>query len=73
MANMLTKKEAEMVSDLMLVEENVYKKCTLYSKILTDTDVCEKLKTIAENHRQRFFELYKSLGGKLWIIKPKPL
>ena len=71
MANMLTKKEAEMVADLMICEENAYKKCKLYSRILTDADICEKLRTIAENHRQRFIALYKSLGGNAWTIKLK--
>ena len=65
MASMLTKKEAELISDLMVIEENAYKKSVLYSRLLTDADICEKLKTVSENHKVRLLELFKSLGGKV--------
>ena len=63
--NMLTKKEAEYVAELMTIEENLCKKSALYSRVLTDIKLASALREVSELSRQRFIELYKSLGGKV--------
>lgn len=61
MSNMLTTKEIMLVSDLLTYEENICKKAKLYSRILTDKILAEKVDKIAEIHRQNFQELFKLL------------
>jgi hypothetical protein len=52
--NMLTTKEATLISDLLTMEESICKKARLYSRTLTDTDLAERFKQIASNHESRF-------------------
>ena len=59
--NMLTTKEATLVSDLLTYEETACKKARLYSRILTDKDLAEKMDKIADNHQSRFNALYALL------------
>ncbi len=59
--NMLTTKEVGLVSDLMTIEENACKKARLYSRILTDQALAEKMGRIADNHERRFNNLYALL------------
>jgi hypothetical protein len=61
MANMLTTKEATFVSDLLIYEEQAYKKAKLYSKILMEKQTAEHLTKIANNHQRRFNELLNLL------------
>ena len=59
--NMLTTKEATLLSDLLIYEESACKKARLYAKSLTNKQLSQKLNEIADNHEQRF----KSLMGLL--------
>ena len=54
MANMLTTKEATLISDLLIYEEQAFKKAKLYSKTLTEKQTAEHLLKISENHKRRF-------------------
>ncbi len=63
--NMLTKLEAEKTAEIMTIEENLCKKSALYSRVLTDTILADKLAEISSRARERFLVLYKSLGGKV--------
>ena len=63
--NMLTKLEAEKTAEIMTIEENLCKKSALYSRVLTDNDLADKLNEISRRARERFLLLYKSLGGKV--------
>ncbi len=54
MGNMLTTKEATLVSDLLTYEEQACKKARLYSKTLTDKNLAETFCNIANNHEKRF-------------------
>jgi hypothetical protein len=59
--NMLTTKEATLISDLMTMEESACKKARLYSRILTDAKLAEQFNKIADNHERRFNALLESL------------
>lgn len=59
--NMLTTKEATLISDLLTMEESICKKARLYSRTLTDAKLAQKMNDIASNHQERF----KSLLGLL--------
>jgi len=59
--NMLTTKEATLVSDLLTYEETACKKARLYSRILTDTKLANEMSKIASNHERRFNALYALL------------
>ena len=59
--NMLTVKEAALVSDLMTIEESACKKARLYSRTLTDKELAESFKRIADNHEKRFNALFDLL------------
>ena len=59
--NMLTTKEATLISDLLTMEESACKKARLYSRILTDKSLAEKMNKIADNHQKRFNSLYELL------------
>ena len=59
--NMLTTKEATLISDLLTMEESACKKARLYSRTLTDMALAEKFKTIADNHERRFNALLELL------------
>lgn len=52
--NMLTTKEATLISDLLTMEESACKKARLYSRILTDTELAQSFSKIADNHEKRF-------------------
>ena len=56
-----TTKEVSLISDLLKLEELLYKKATLYSKITMNEKLKNHLNALAENHRQRFLELYSLL------------
>ena len=59
--NMLTTKEATLITDLLTMEESICKKARLYSRTLTDAKLAQKMNDIANNHQERF----KSLLGLL--------
>ena len=61
MANMLTTKEATIISDLLTYEEQACKKARLYSKTLTDKNLAERFTVIANNHEKRFNALLNML------------
>ena len=61
MANMLTTKEASLISDLLTYEEQACKKARLYSKILTDQELADAFLKIANNHERRFNELLEMM------------
>lgn len=58
---MLTTKEATLLADLLTYEETACKKARLYSRILTDKSLAEKMNKIADNHQKRFNSLYALL------------
>jgi hypothetical protein len=59
--NMLTTKEATLISDLLTMEEMACKKARLYSRILTNQKLAENLGKIADNHQNRFNALLELL------------
>ena len=59
--NMLTTKEATLISDLLTMEEMACKKARLYSRILTNQKLAENLGKIADNHQSRFNALLELL------------
>lgn len=61
MANMLTTKEATLISDLLTYEESACKKARLYQRTLTDQDLQNVFKKIADNHEKRFNSLLEML------------
>lgn len=59
--NMLTTKEATLLSDALIYEESACKKARLYSRTLTDKELAGKFKTLADNHEKRFNTLLQLL------------
>lgn len=59
--NMLTTKEATLISDLLTMEESACKKARLYSRILTDATLAQSFSKIADNHEKRFNVLLELL------------
>ena len=59
--NMLTTKEATLISDLMTMEESACKKARLYAKTLTDQRLAEAMTRVADNHQKRFNALLELL------------
>ena len=59
--NMLTTKEATLISDLLTMEESACKKARLYSRTLTDVTLAESFKEIADHHEKRFNTLLELL------------
>ena len=59
--NMLTTKEATLISDLLTMEESACKKARLYSKILTDQSLASAMTRVADNHEKRFKALLELL------------
>jgi len=57
MSNMLTTKEATLLSDLLIYEESACKKARLYSKTLTNKKLADNLTKIADEHQKRFNSL----------------
>lgn len=61
MNNMLTTKEATLISDLLVMEETAFKKAKLYSRTITDPELASKFKEIASMHEKRFNALFELL------------
>jgi hypothetical protein len=59
--NMLTTKEATLISDILTMEECACKKARLYSRILTNQKLASELDKIANNHQKRFNALLQLL------------
>lgn len=59
--NMLTTKEATLISDLLTQEESACKKARLYARILTNHKLAQELGKIADNHERRFNALLNLL------------
>jgi hypothetical protein len=59
--NMLTTKEATLISDLLTMEESACKKARLYSRTLTDKTLADAFGKIADNHERRFNALLELL------------
>ncbi len=59
--NMLTEKEATLISDLLLYEEQACKKAGLYARIFSDVNLVEELKKIRKEHESRFCGLFELL------------
>ena len=59
--NMLTTKEATLISDLLTMEESACKKARLYSRTLTDEKLANTFSKIADNHERRFNALFDLL------------
>jgi hypothetical protein len=59
--NMITTKEATLIGDLLTMEESACKKARLYSRILTNKKLAEKMNDIADNHERRFNALLELL------------
>lgn len=55
--NMLTTKEATLITDLLSMEELCCKKARLYARTLTNEKLAEQIKVIADNHESRFLSL----------------
>ena len=61
MANMLTTKEAALLSDLLVYEESACKKARLYARTLTNKKLADDLNKIADEHEKRFNALFELL------------
>ncbi|MGYP000110397642 len=61
MANMLTTKEATLLSDLLIYEESACKKARLYARTLTNKKLADDLDKIADLHEKRFNALFDLL------------
>ena len=59
--NMLTTKEATLISDLLTMEESACKTARLYSRTLTNQKLAEEFSKIADNHEKRFNALFDLL------------
>ena len=59
--NMLTTKEATLLSDILIYEESACKKARLYARTLTDKKLAENFNRLADNHQKRFNALYDLL------------
>jgi len=62
MANNLTAKEVDFLSDLLTFEESACKKAKMYSKTLTDATLSEAMSKLATNHQKRFEMLLQQLS-----------
>ena len=61
--NMLTTKEAGLLSDLLTMEESLTKKARLYSRTMTDQSLAEQMTKIADGHERHFNALMALLDG----------
>ena len=59
--NMLTTKEATLLSDVLVYEESACKKARLYARTLTDKALADKFNKLADNHEKRFNALFDLL------------
>lgn len=60
-SNMLTTKEATLISDLLIYEESACKKARLYSKTLLNKELANDFSKIADEHQKRFNALLNLL------------
>ena len=56
-----TTKEVILLADLLKLEELLYKKAKLNAKVTMNEKLKNHFNALAENHRQRFMELYSLL------------
>ncbi len=61
MGNMLTTKEATLISDLLKYEESACKKARLFERTLTDKELAGFFGKLADNHQNRFKSLFEML------------
>ena len=61
MANMITSKEATLISDLLTLEEIACKKANYYAKNFLSPETAEFFNTRKEKHLKRFNALYGML------------
>lgn len=59
----LTSKELTMISDALTFEGLICKKARAYSNTLTDPDLAECMKMIADEHKCRYEKLLEMIGG----------
>ena len=59
--NMLTSKELTLLSDLLIYEMSACKKARLYSRSLTDENLSEQCKRLADNQQSRYEKLLELL------------
>ena len=59
--NMLTTKEATLISDLLTFEESACKKARLYSRTLTNQVLAKSFNQLADSHQKRFHALLELL------------
>lgn len=59
--NMLTTKEATMLSDLLTHEECAFKKARLYANTTDNDELKAKFNRLADNHEKRFNALLELL------------
>ena len=59
----LTAKELELISDVLTYEGLICKKARAYSKTLTDVDLANCVKKLADEHEQRYNALLGVIGG----------
>ncbi len=59
----ITSKELTMINDALTFEGLICKKARAYSKTLTDVDLAECMKTIADEHQRLYEELLSIIGG----------
>lgn len=52
-----------MISDALTFEGLICKKARAYSNTLTDPDLAECMKTIADEHKCRYEKLLEMIGG----------
>jgi hypothetical protein len=62
MANNLTAKEVDFLSDLLTYEESACKKAKMYAKTITDTAIADTFTRLATNHQKRFEMLLQQLS-----------
>ena len=59
--NMLTTKEATLISDLLMYEESACKKARLYSKTVLNQELAGNFSKLADEHQRRFNALLNLL------------
>ncbi|MBO5328189.1 MAG: spore coat protein [Clostridia bacterium] len=59
----LTSKELQLLNDVLTLEGLICKKARAYSKTLTDVDLADSMKKVADAHEQRYNALLGVIGG----------
>lgn len=59
----ISAKELTLISDALTYEGLICKKARIYSKSLTDVDLAECMRTVADEHERRYNALLKIIGG----------